>query len=278
MVNSMIDPLSRRTLLKAGALAVSGLAAGQAAAQPLTTKRHQISLQGLTGPLRLVHVTDVHVGWSTPVPILQRAQRMAHKAKPDLVVLTGDYVNHSLVHLERLKRFVRGLPRPLFATLGNHDHWSGADPIRAALLDSGAEVLDNQHTELRTRAGLLPIVGMDDGRTGHHDLDAAFSGLRHPERAVVLSHCPSIADALGARNAGLILSGHTHGGQIAVPKLTPALVKAWGVPYTAGWFQLSEASRLYVNAGLGHSRRGLRMGRAASPEVAVIDLIPAGAL
>jgi hypothetical protein len=257
--------MTRRRLIY-GALFGAGAAA--AIALPgdrarLRTTRHRLA-GGVAA--RIVHITDVHVGWSTPDALLARVARMVAAAEPDVVVMTGDYVNHSHRHLDRLRSFVACLPKPVVATLGNHDHWSGAGPIVDALEAEGVTVLVNASTTI----GDLTIAGVDDARTKHDDVTAALSGV-DPSRALILSHCPSAAPAIARAGGRVILSGHTHGGQVDIPIVTGMLARAAGMAFTKGWYEVGGA-RLYVNAGVGHSRRGLRHGRGAAPEVAVVEL------
>lgn len=222
-------------------------------------------------PLRVVHITDLHVGMGTPTERLWQAVASVRQAAPDLVVLTGDYLNHTLTHLERLRRLVAALPRPCVATLGNHDHWSGAEAITDALESVGARVLANQSTVISTKAGDVPVVGIDDGYTEHEDVDRAFAGVARPEDALVLSHFPETADAIAARGGRLILSGHTHGGHVNVRGVSPIVYRGAGLRYVSGWYTVGDA-RLYVNAGLGTSWFRLRAGPGTAPEVAIFDL------
>jgi hypothetical protein len=223
--------------------------------------------------IRVVHLTDVHVGWTTPFSVLVEAQRVAAALKPDLVVLTGDYVNGSLHHAASLALFVRGLPRPCVATLGNHDHWSGADGVAATLAAEGARVLANGSVEVAGAGWRLPVVGVDDGVTRRDDVERAFHRVQAPRDALVLSHSPATVVPIAAHGGRLVLSGHTHGGQVRVPILTPAVSALVGQPWLAGQYEVAGAT-LYVNAGIGHSRPGLRIGDAAAAEVVVVDLVP----
>jgi len=127
--------LTRRKLLRiAGAAAFGGVAAGfvpltgEASPEQCRLTQRAVSWSG-TGGLRLMHLTDPHVGWATPTELLQQAALLASRTNPDLVVLTGDYVNRSLRYLGELRRFLRALARPRVATLGNHDHWCGAPAV-----------------------------------------------------------------------------------------------------------------------------------------------------
>ena len=175
-------------------------------------------------------------------------------------------------YVDRLAAFVKALPHPVMATLGNHDHWSGAHEVSMALVDGGAEVLANGVSGIEGIGWSLPVVGIDDGRTKNADPQRAFSSVRNPERVVVLSHFPATADEIATFGGRLILSGHTHGGQVAIPVLTEAIAKIVS-GYLAGWYPI-EASELYVSAGIGHSLDGLRGGHTAIPEIALFDLDP----
>jgi predicted MPP superfamily phosphohydrolase len=264
----------KRALLIAalgGTLLTAATAASQATAARVRTSYHQVPLLG-TGRIRVVHLTDLHVGRATSWRLLAQVEDAVRAARPDLVVMTGDYVNHSLRFLPELDRFLAQLPCPCVATLGNHDHWSGADPVRRALEARGVRVLSNSHLVLRAGGQTLTVVGVDDGRSGHADLDRAFAGVPDPGRALVLTHFPATADAIVTRGGRLILAGHTHGGQIGVPRLTAALARLGGTRYLSGWYSVGPG-RLYVSTGIGSAVFRLRLGRTAVPEVAVIDLL-----
>lgn len=267
--------LTRRRLL-AGAAVAAGVASvsrtARAQAIGLRITRHRVPWPGVKR-LRVVQYTDVHVGWATPERVLRRAAEMGHRLEPDLVVLTGDYVNTSVKHVDRLRAFVAALPKPCFAVLGNHDHWSGPLEVTRALQEGGAEVLANGSSGIDGRGWSLPVVGVDDGYTRNHDITRAFEGIRDPEATLVLNHFPNTADEIAHTGARLIVSGHTHGGQMVIPGLTHALSRLAGNRYFHGWYDL-EGSQLYVSAGIGHSLEGLRGGHTAAPEIAVFELDP----
>jgi predicted MPP superfamily phosphohydrolase len=224
------------------------------------------------GNFRLVHLTDLHVGLATPSHLLRQTIEHCRQLKPNLMVLTGDFINHSLKYLPELGRLIRALPRPCVATLGNHDHWYGAGAVQRQLEEQGAIVLRNGHIQLTVKGKYLPIVGIDDGRSNHHDVNKAFCGLQHPEQALVLTHDPKTADRIASHGARLILAGHTHGGQLSLPLVTQAICRLVGRRYISGWYSVGNAL-LYVNAGIGSAVIRMRLGAPATPEVAVIDLV-----
>lgn len=268
--------LNRRLFIRTAAIAVAAVAAPRvvrAAAARMRVTRHRIPWS-VPEPIRIVQLTDVHVGWTTPKQILDDAIAVSHKLRPSLMALTGDYVNHSLKHVDRLSAFVAALPKPLFATLGNHDHWSGADGIRDALTKGGARVLTNEHVALPVNGFELPVIGLDDGRTEHDDAPLAFSGMARNAEPLVLTHYPNTADDIASRARALVIAGHTHGGQMVVPGLTKMLSRMAGNRYLAGWYDIEDRGHLYVSAGIGASLDGLRGGRSAMPEIAVYDLLP----
>jgi len=145
--------------------------------------------------------------------------------------------------------------------------------VTRALEAGGATVLQNASLLARPAGSPLAVVGVDDARSGHDDVEAAFHRVDAPAHALVLSHDPGASGRVVEGGARLVLSGHTHGGQVRVPGLTDALGRCAGQPYLGGWYEVGDG-RVYVNAGLGHSRPGLRLGPGAAAEVAVIDLVP----
>lgn len=200
--------------------------------------------------VRIAHLSDLHVRTGVKPRRLYKAIELINELAPQLVALTGDYVCLSARPARQLTAALRELTVPAFATLGNHDHWSGAAKVRAALEAAGVQVLTNEHRVLGLKQGALHVVGVDDSVTGHQDPQAAFDGVPQGATSVVLSHDPKSADWLSPYRPALILSGHTHGGQIYFDRLTPYMARRVGMRYLHGFFEVDGAV-LYVNRGLG---------------------------
>ncbi len=265
----------RRTVAGGAALGVASVTGMALAQGGVRITRHDLppSHAPLLAPgrkLRIAQLTDIHVGWGTTAETLRTAQLQAKLVRPDLLVLTGDYLNHSLAEIDTLRAWLRGLPRPAIATLGNHDHWSGALEIRRLLEAEGIPVLSNSSTVLSVAGQDLRIVGVEDGFTHRDDVDAAFRGVPRPAEALVLSHDPKTADRIAQTGARIVLSGHTHGGQFDIPGLSAALATVAGLHYLKGWYMVGD-TRLYVNCGIGSSVAAGRNGATAS-EMAVFDI------
>jgi len=224
--------------------------------------------------LRIAHLTDLHVGRVTPMPVQYRAIDLANAAKPDLVVMTGDFVAHSQLYLDALTDVVQRLEAPVICTLGNHDHWAGADEVRWALRRGGAEVLDNAHTTITLRHQPLQVLGLDDAYTGHADRDKARKGLRKDRPVLGLSHIAEEADALWYYGVPLVLSGHTHAGQITLARLHELwLGRLAGHRYVHGLYGAREGEgAVYVGAGIGASVWPLRIGDRGRREVTLFEL------
>jgi predicted MPP superfamily phosphohydrolase len=113
-------------------------------------------------PLRVAHITDIHVGRVTPYAVQREAVALTNAQHPDLVVITGDFVCHSQLYLDQLTEITRSFRAPVIAVLGNHDYWAGADEVRMALQRAHVEVLRNRHTTITLRHQKLQVVGLDD--------------------------------------------------------------------------------------------------------------------
>ncbi len=227
--------------------------------------------------LRVVHLTDLHVGRVTPMAVQEAAVDLANAERPDLVVITGDFVCHSQKYLDELSALMKRFTAPVVGVLGNHDHWSGADEVRRALRKGGVEVLDNHHTVVTLRHQRLQLVGLDDAYTGHADREKALKGLRHDLPTLGLSHIAEEADRLWPKGVPFVLAGHTHAGQITLAKLHElAIGHLAGHKYVHGLYGSRKGEpgvgAVYVGAGIGAAVMPLRIGERGRREVTVFEL------
>jgi hypothetical protein len=227
-----------------------------------------------TPPMRVVMVSDVHMGNATmDAARLGRIVERINTLRPDLVLLAGDFIaghdpGSAAVHAPGLAAPLSGL-RPRFgvaAVLGNHDHWTGAAAVRAALRRSGIVVLANQ----ARRFGPLTVAGVDDHYTRHDDLPTTMAQARHlGGPRLVLSHGPDIVPKLPA-DAPVALVGHTHCGQIALPLIgAPVVPSNYGQRYLCGIVREPGRATI-VTAGLGTSMLPFRWG--APPDLWLLEL------
>ncbi|AKT36367.1 phosphoesterase/phosphatase [Chondromyces crocatus] len=229
-------------------------------------------------PLRIAHLTDQHVGRVTPMKVQREAVDLTNQQRPDLVMLTGDFVCHSQLYLDQLEELIRSFDAPVFAVLGNHDHWSGGDEVKRSLQRAGAEVLCNAHTVVTVRHQRLQVVGLDDAYTGHAQRERAVKGLRNDLPSIGLSHIAEEADGLWRHGVPLVLSGHTHAGQVTVARLHELSIgKLAGHKYVHGLYGTRspagpQQGAVYVGAGIGASVIPLRLGDRGQREVAVFEL------
>ncbi len=263
-------------LLILSGILLAGFAYRGALADPVR-REGQVELAGLAAPLRIAFLTDLHVtGPDVPPARLARLVTAVNAARPDLVLIAGDFVGdhrlatHAYTPAE-IAAPLRGLRARLgtIAVLGNHDHAHDAGAIRHALEKAGVRVLVNR----AVRVGRLTIAGADDPFTGRDDLPAltrAAAALGGP--AVLLSHSPDVAADLSPRFP-LVLAGHTHCGQVSLPLIGPPVTFArTGRRYACGLVR--EAGRTVITgAGLGTSMWPVRLG--APPDWWPVTLEPA---
>ena len=255
-------------------------------------RRYGIALRRFAGPatyrsqvshLRIAHLTDLHVGRITPFEVQRTAVEMTNAEHPDLVLLSGDFVCHSQLYLDQLAEVIRLFQAPVIAVLGNHDYWSGADEVEKALQHGGAEVLRNRNTTITLRSERLQVVGLDDAYTGHAQRDAAVKGLRKDLPAIALSHIAEEADGLWRHGIPLVLSGHTHGGQVTLARLHELAVGiVAGHRYVHGLYGSRDqagaegngelAGAVYVGAGIGAAVVPFRLGDRGKREVTMFEL------
>jgi hypothetical protein len=229
-----------------------------------------LSLDDAHDGLIVAQLSDIHLGQFVPRGRVEAAVRAINQVKPDLVVLTGDFVTTKRDPVSLVAEVLAPLEGPRVAVLGNHDHWSHPEGVTFGLEQVGISVLRNQHTALRLRGVDFTVVGIDDSTSKHDDVARAFRGTG-PGSRLVLTHTPSCAGHLPTYEDLLCLSGHTHGGQWEIPGLTAAIYKGAGQPWYRGSYSV-RGNQLYVNRGLGFGlgTTGPRINSA--PELTVFTL------
>ncbi len=269
------DP-GRRRFLQAG---VGGLAAaplilaGYGAAY--AGKRNDIQTLSLPfgRSLRVVQLTDIHAGIYMTRGEIRRYIEQATLLRPDLLVLTGDFISNSMRFFPGCVEEVARIRAPYgsFATLGNHEHWYGRlDEIQAVFRQHGISPLTNTHVVISTAQGPFAVVGIDDLLTGEPDLDAALQGLPPALPTLLLSHRPEIFPDAAERGIPLTLAGHWHGGQVKLPWPGGGISMAHlRTPYPEGLYRI-QASHLYVSRGIGTTFTPVRLN--APPEITLFRL------
>jgi len=221
--------------------------------------------------LRIVQVSDVHIGDVLGRPFLEDMVQRCNRLRPDLVAVTGDLVDGRVDQLASTLSALQGL-RSRFGTYfitGNHEYYSGDVAWCAALEQMGLTVLRNRTVALRDGDARLDLIGVDDygqrERPRGWDLEAAVAG-RDPETpAVLLAHQPRAVEEGVKKGIGLQLSGHTHGGQMF--PITGLVAALW--TYSAGLYRVGDA-HVYVHRGTGFWGPPMRIG--SPPEIAAITL------
>jgi predicted MPP superfamily phosphohydrolase len=222
-------------------------------------------------PLRLGFASDLHLGPLTPPLLLDEAFRALAAWRPDVLVLGGDYVflDVTPASAARLTQLVASVPATTkVAVVGNHDLWTDHGLIERALAAGGARVLVNQSLTLPPPHDDVALVGFDDPWCGAPDPARAFADVTAPVR-VVVAHAPEGLPFMAAHDAALMLCGHTHGGQVALPSGPVWVYGTYGRKYPAGLYDVGPM-KLYVGRGLGNVDLPVRFN--APPEVALFTI------
>ena len=258
-------------------------------ARALTVTRLEVPVPDLAPALdglRIVHLSDLHVGQYLDLGELADHVRRVNALEPDVVCITGDIVDRAWT-CEPAFPVLAGLraPRGIFVTLGNHDVYAGAGVVTSALRAlTPFTVLRNAHAEVRVNGAVLPVVGVDDlgrdwarGVPEHPALSGLAAGLPPGRPWLLLSHRPDCFAQAARLGVSLMLSGHTHGGQLALPARGGRRARNLAEFITAfdrGTYRQGD-STLYVNRGLGFTGQKIRL--FTPREVACIELRATGA-
>jgi predicted MPP superfamily phosphohydrolase len=288
--------ISRRSLMWmiGGLLGTSVVGAGYARfVEPAHMQIDLITLTiaGLPAQLagkRIAQISDIHVGaYFRPEDAAAAIQRV-NQLGVDLLMLTGDFVTvrerdrsrRSELRTQALMSLVEPLrlaQMPMAAVSGNHDHWGGVDPVVRMLNEAGVRLLRNEATPIDDG---LWLAGVEDVWGGRPDLGAALRDVPAGETTLLMSHSPDYFDNVIQRDAPIAaqFSGHTHGGQVRLPRPTPGpdglfsyalIVPEYGKRYPIGLRRVGERV-IYTNRGLGSWPIPYRFN--CPPEITVFTL------
>jgi uncharacterized protein len=221
---------------------------------------------------RITQLTDIHHSRILDIDQVRRVVALAQQTKPDMFVLTGDYTTTYRRFIEPCAEALRSLSAPegVWAVLGNHDHYTDPELTTRALQRQKIAVMNNVHTTLQRGPDALQLAGIDDWTWNAVDWSAAFAGLQQTAPTILLSHQPGVLDLDQTREVALILSGHTHGGQVRFPFVgAPARYATNDLKYDRGLFRRGT-TQLYVSSGTGVIGLPVRLG--TRPEIAVLRL------
>ena len=273
---------TRREFLM-GAAAVPLIAASSAAAYADVVEPHnyQLSLTNVAvrdlpaafEGYRIAQVSDVHHSRLVSLGEVVHVVSIAQSAKPDLIVLTGDYTTTYRRYVEPCAEALGKLNAPdgVWAVLGNHDHYTDPKLTTWALRRAGINVLDNENTIIRRGSDSIQLIGIDDFSWNATNWTSAFGGIDPRQPSILLSHQPTVLDMAETSGVSLILSGHTHGGQVRLPIIGAPAVRfaSKDLKYLAGLYRRGE-TQLYVTRGTGVIGLPVRFG--ARPEISIIKL------
>ncbi len=221
---------------------------------------------------RIAQLSDIHLGSHCPRERVDKWVNRVNARDVDLVALTGDYVTSGV-------RFHRDIASALgrleardgvFAVMGNHDYYGEGEPLMTLLQDEGIRLLRNERVSLRRTDSTMVLAGVDDVFTRRIDIAKTTAGLSGDDTVVMLAHDPCSFPELAQSGCSLVLSGHTHWGQVALPWFAASLNYAqFTTEYAAGRY-VRNGCVLYVHPGLGTTGPPVRLG--TWPELTIITL------
>ncbi len=229
-------------------------------------------------PLRIAILADLHVG--APYMNLDKVERVVdrtNRAKPDIIVLLGDYIVHGVIggsyiapDLVAAKLKKLRAPLGVYAVLGNHDGWQGGQNVRPALESAGISVLKNETFQIMHNKKPVWILGLADLWTDMPDVDRPLAKIPVGDSVIALTHNPDIFPKIPSR-VSLTLAGHTHGGQVNLPIVGRLIVPSqFGQRYAIGHI-VENGRHLFVSTGIGTSILPVRF--RCPPEISIVTIL-----
>ncbi len=277
--------ISRRQFLGLTGAAVAGTAlyGGEYERHNLVVEQHSVVLPRLADAfhgMRIVQISDIHYQEFSEAFYVKEVVAVVNTLRPDMVVLTGDYITIGPMPRHFAARWSYGCAELLqaiacplrYAVLGNHDAVVNIAAVTDALTTHNIPVLANQYVPVERDGKRIWLGGVSDASVGMARVEEAVptAAIRNNDPVILLAHEPDYVDIV-VRHGGvdLMLSGHTHGGQIRIPLMKPHFLPRLGKKYVEGHFQVGP-TQLYVNRGIGTVMLPMRF--RCRPEITVHTL------
>jgi predicted MPP superfamily phosphohydrolase len=275
--------ITRRQFLRLGG--VIGLT-GLVASYPVFIERYIIltNLYRISVPnlpeafsgFKIVHLTDLHYGFLVPLAVIRHVIHRANRLKRDLIVCTGDFVHEreGTTQIDAVWPLIAQLNAPLgvHSTLGNHDHWADTAKSQQWLRETGQD-LRHKVKAIEKDGQSFRLAGAGDLWEDHKPLDGILAGIPDHDCRIVLAHNPDTADTEFTSRVDLMISGHTHGGQVNIPFIGPPILPVRNKTYSSGLKTSPRGTKVFISKGIGWAIYPVRFN--CTPEIAVLELVPA---
>ncbi len=222
---------------------------------------------------RILFVSDIHLGPLYSLNRLKNLVKRINRLKPDIILLGGDYVYKSPKYIEPCFNELKNLKSRLgvYGVLGNHDHWENAESVRQNMKKAGIVLLDNNAEWININNDRIKLGGVGDYWSDHQDLTPTVNDVKKEDFVILLSHNPDYVDELKTDDVDLVLSGHTHGGQITFfGHMFPFALKTFNPKYRTGLIDTGR-TKLLVSNGIG-SVWSLPVRFCARPQINIVNL------
>jgi len=274
--------ISRRTALR---LAAYGLAATLAGSYSFLIERNIVLVNRYKIPLAnlppafhgftIAQLTDLHLGFLVSAAFIQKVVERTNALRPDAIFCTGDYVHAKDIatEIDQVWPILMQLRarHGVFSVLGNHDHWANNERSLYWLERSGQNL---RHQSKAIARGKERIVfgGAGDFWTDSLLIDHAFANSEENDCRILLAHNPDSVDTSFKTPLALVVSGHTHGGQVRLPFYGPPVLPVQNKRYSSGLI-VTEKTKLFISRGIGWAIYPIRCN--CYPEIAVLELVKA---
>jgi predicted MPP superfamily phosphohydrolase len=293
--NSAPGSITRRAFLHTSILGVSGIAL--ASCTNGIMQRNDIEITHRTFALpnlppafegkTITFLSDIHAGPFMDVDEMKHVAKLVNGLKSDMIVIPGDFVTS---HVDEVMPFAEAMsdlhaPYGVYACTGNHDYYAGVDIVSRGVEDTGIKLLRNENAVVTINGQSLYIIGVDDsdavsvskfveGKPAPH-IEAAWRGVPSNAATILLCHKPYMFEDFAQTNTGLMLSGHTHGGQIVLARIgrTVLSFSSLASNFVEGLYRpesVKSKSQMYVSRGIGVVGVPIRIN--CPPEITQITL------
>ncbi|SFA83238.1 metallophosphoesterase [Clostridium frigidicarnis] len=230
------------------------------------------------GNVKIIQFSDVHLGDFFSLNQLEKVVKKINENEPDIVVFTGDLIDvaSQYENINEISNVLSKIDAKLgkYAVYGNHDYGGGAVRVYENIMkESGFKVLVNENHSIKVSPNKnINILGVDDVLLGKPNIEKTVKNIRRNDYNILLSHEPDYVDKFKDYNIDLVLSGHSHGGQVYIPFYGPLKSTTYGEKYTRGLYNLNNQrdTKLYVNTGLGNTKLPIRLGNV--PNISLFEI------